>query len=248
MSKNLWMIIWIIACSTIMVAGQGQYRALSCFSASGAGGGARNRLPIPAENPANKGFIREADRMKDCMGVDADLLYSPNLFNALADPDRNEVVLGEPLLRHAERQGPEIVALGMGFILAHEYSHTFQFKMMNNRLERLGNSTPQIKLQADVLAGYYGGARLDEQLDNEAAIRRSGAIYIRAADSMGDYAFFSNSHHGTPAQRATATKAGFDAGRAQKYGDLDGAFGNNGKELFEWSRDRADEILRSSKY
>jgi hypothetical protein len=245
MNKRLWISIWIIACSAILISGQGRYRALSCFSAAGEVGRApQDRLPIPAENPANEGFIREANRMKDCMGVDADLLYSPGLFNALADPDRNEVVLGLPLLRHAEMQGPEIVALGMGFILAHEYSHTFQFKMVNNRLERLGNSTPQIELQADVLAGYYGGARLDEQLNNDAAIRRSGAIYIRAAGSMGDYAFFSRSHHGTPEQRASATKAGFDAGRAQKFGDLDEAFGDNGKQLFDWSRELVTGILR----
>lgn len=245
MNRKLWIAVWIIACSAMLISGQGRYRALSCFSAGGeVGRTPRDRLPIPAENPANEGFIREATRMKDCMGVDADLLYSPSLFNALADPDRNEVVLGEPLLRHAERQGPEVVALGMGFILAHEYSHTFQFKMVSNKLERLGSSTPQVELQADVLAGYYGGARLDEQLSNEAAIRRSGAVYIRAAGSMGDYAFFSGSHHGTPSQRASATKAGFDAGRAQKFGDLDEAFGSNAKKLFEWSKNQATEILR----
>jgi predicted metalloprotease len=132
----------------------------------------------------------------------------------------------------------------VGFILAHEYSHTFQFKMVNNRIERLGSSTPQIELQADVLAGYYGGARLDEQLNNEAAIRRSGAIYIRAAGSLGDYAFFSNSHHGTPTQRALATRAGFNAGRAKKFGDLDDAFGSQPTKLFEWSKVEVNEILK----
>ena len=45
-----------------------------------------------------------------------------------------------------------------------------------------------------------------------------------------------------PAQRASATKAGFDAGHAQKFGDLDKALGDNGKRLFDWSRDQVAEI------
>lgn len=234
---------------TVVVKTQSYKRAPACFAlgASTQMPTVSNRLPVPSSNPANLGIIREANRMKKCMDVDADLMYSPTLFNALADPDTNEVVLGEPLWRQAAMKGQAYVDLAMGFVLAHEYAHIFQFKMVNNELGRLGNSTPLVELQADMLAGYYGGARLEEQLgNNEFMINQAGNLFIQGAADLGDYAFYSQSHHGTPSQRAAATLEGFRAGRSEKFGNLDTAFSDRDDEIFEWSKKRAREIFQNS--
>jgi len=218
----------------------------SCFGAASGQEQIDDRLPVPEQNPANRGYLEESSRMNDCMGSDAELYYSPTLFNAFADPNEDQVVLGEPLVRKAERDGPDGVGLGMGFILAHEYGHVFQFTHCDNDLSELGNYTPHVELQADVLAGYWAGARVHEQRiergKNEAWEETNQRIYTRYAASFGDFAFDDPSHHGTPSQRRRATARGFDAGQANKFGTLEETYSDNEDEVFDWSREVAISI------
>jgi hypothetical protein len=191
---------------------------------------------------ASDAILNGAKRLKQTMGVSPNLMFSRSLSNALADPFRDEIVIGEPLAAYALSQGKAAFDLGVGFLVAHEFAHHFQFRMVSKRLQQLGAS-PQIELQADLLAGYYGGAILKEQWNNPLMERVSGATYIHAARTLGDYAFFSPTHHGTPNQRASATQIGFDAGQADKFGKLDDAFGENGRKVFDWSKGEVARVL-----
>jgi hypothetical protein len=224
---------------------QSATRAQSCFAA-GSGAQSISSLPVPSNNPANSSWLGEASRMNRCMGTTAALHYSDTLDNALADPNKNIVVLGTPLLRRAEREGPTTVSLGMGFLLAHEYSHHFQFRSVRQQLDKLGNVTPITEMQADILAGYWAGARIKEQSFQsglgsawEVANRSE---FVRLASTFGDYAYWSAGHHGTPAQRAAAVQIGFDAGHGQTYGSLESAYSTNAAKLFDWSKKAATEI------
>ena len=185
--------------------------------------------------------------MNKAMGTEARLMYSPTLFNCLANPISKQVVMGQPLQRYAEMQGPQAVGLGMGFLLAHEFGHMFQFKMVDDQPEKLGNDTPVNELQADVLAGYWAAIRIQEQREEQGQSREwenaNKDYYLKAAGSLGDYAFFSPSHHGTPQQRYAAVKKGYNGGQDRKFGNLSEAYSDNAKRMFDWSREESKKIM-----
>lgn len=248
---------WVLALVLAVVAGgaarsvaQRPVReALWCYGAS-VDGGADTRLPIPADNPANIGWITESRLFNQHLGVQASLRYNPFLRNALADPQTNEVVLGLPLLREAESKGPVAVNMGMGFIMAHEYGHIFQFKMVKQDLSRL-TKTPVVELQADVLGAYWAGARLAQQRRDLGQgpewIDQNAAESVRQAQNLGDFAFTSRHHHGTPNQRRKAAQTGMKAGVDERFGNVDSAYSRSQKPLFDWSWSQAEAIFNGPK-
>ncbi len=227
-------------------------RMLSCVPAAGGLGAntVSDRLPVPAGNPANEGYLREARLLNARLHVHARLMYSPTLNNALADPDTDEVVLGLVLQRQAEQQarlyGPSVVNIGMGWIMCHEFGHVFQFRMSEHDLSKLPRYTPHTELQADILGAYYMGGRMEEQREeaqrNEAWVTSQAGAMFMMARNLGDYAFFSNSHHGTPDQRTEAVRIGYEAGHDQKFGTLEEAYSDNAEEIFKWSLEEAKRI------
>lgn len=86
--------------------------------------------------------------------------------------------------------------LAVPAIMAHEFAHIVQYKR-NSQL-----SIKEKELQADYLAGWYLGNRWI-YTDTRAA--------FQSFFEMGDYQFNSPNHHGTPKQRLSAIKAGFEA-------------------------------------
>lgn len=89
---------------------------------------------------------------------------------------------------------------GAGFaipgIMAHEFAHILQYKNGGDLPTKLA------ELQADYLAGWYMG-------------NRQNFIQTRAEEAfekffnLGDFAFNSPDHHGTPEERLAAVKEGF---------------------------------------
>lgn len=202
--------------------------------------------PVLEDDPASAPWVAEAERLNRCMGTHSRLCSSASLFNARADPERDSVILGQPLVEHARRLGTDAVRLGIGFILAHEYGHAFQFRMVERRLEELRGDRLRTELQADVLAGYWAGARIREEREQAGESRawelRAGEKFLRYAASTGDYAYNNPTHHGTPAQRGAATRAGFDAGHAGRFGPLDRAYSSSGDYIYAWSRTQAARV------
>ncbi|MEM1141429.1 MAG: hypothetical protein AAGI88_02500 [Pseudomonadota bacterium] len=139
------------------------------------------------------GFIREAG--------------APNAFatnkRVFEDrPGNGTVLLGQKMvssniLQHRNdfsRWGTAVM-----LVMAHEWGHILQFQTMKS----FGN--PLDELIADFMAGWYLAGK--SQLGARVEYRVAGEeIY-----SIGDFAFNSPDHHGTPAQRLAALNAGGSA-------------------------------------
>lgn len=157
--------------------------------------------------------------------------------NAYAEQGGN-VVLGVKLLRECQARDRDLFMLSMGYIMAHEYGHQFQFKLAGTDF-RPGTVA---ELQADILAlaGYWAAQRLVDQGFGGHRVPRD--VILRKAYSIGDYAFGNPQHHGTPDQRHHATQVGFDAGEAKQFGNLDTSYGTNARELYQWNLRKARAI------
>ncbi|AKG20714.1 neutral zinc metallopeptidase [Calothrix sp. 336/3] len=86
----------------------------------------------------------------------------------------------------------------LAYIIAHEYAHAMQtaygFQPRN---------TPMSELQADCLAGVYLGLIPNMNFDEKDILEISSLAY-----HIGDYAWGSRHHHGTPKQRLNAVVTG----------------------------------------
>ncbi|MFO1159429.1 MAG: hypothetical protein U1E60_11365 [Reyranellaceae bacterium] len=92
-------------------------------------------------------------------------------------------------------------------VCAHEFGHIYQmYAGYEPMLNQLGPTNRSHELHADFLAGYYLALRKAEhrQLDLSAV---GGILH-----SLGDTAFNSRQHHGTPDERVGALAAGFRFG------------------------------------
>jgi predicted metalloprotease len=94
----------------------------------------------------------------------------------------------------------------VAYIVAHEYGHQVQDEL--GLFER-GYETKPLELQADCYAGAWAKSadeanRLDPGDVDEA---------IEAALAVGDFNESDPGHHGTPEERASAWKAGFESGQ-----------------------------------
>jgi hypothetical protein len=87
----------------------------------------------------------------------------------------------------------------LGGIFAHEFGHAAQFKYYGGNR----GPSPHAELQADFVAGWYTLIR---------NIQQRGTVNFREIATemynVGDYAFTSPTHHGTPEQRVAAYIAG----------------------------------------
>jgi predicted metalloprotease len=95
---------------------------------------------------------------------------------------------------------------GVAYVVAHEYAHNVQHEL--RIYDRQDLATKNFELQADCMAGtwanstYYEGVL--EPGDPEEA--------VTTADRLGDFDFFNPDHHGTPEERQTAFRTGYNSG------------------------------------
>jgi predicted metalloprotease len=94
----------------------------------------------------------------------------------------------------------------VAYIVAHEYAHEVQDEL--GLFDRQDVPTMDFELQADCYAGTWARSvsddgRLEDGDEQEA---------LDAALAVGDFDESDPSHHGTPDQRETAWRDGFDAG------------------------------------
>ncbi|WP_031427533.1 hypothetical protein [Flavimarina sp. Hel_I_48] len=130
------------------------------------------------------------------------------------------IVIGDGLPDWLSQTGIDEGIVWTG-ILAHEWAHEIQFLNFgdwypNGAAQDPAEATRYTELEADFIASYYmthkRGAtynwkRVEQFLD----------LYFQ----IGDCSFSSSGHHGTPAQRMAASRAGYDlAQNAQKQGHI----------------------------
>jgi len=161
----------------------------------------------PAQDAAFNSIIANIDRL---FGVSPAFFIfndqsSPNAFATpqIFDPQYRDgsVMFGYQLFSSQVQQtGP--VNFTVSAIMAHEFAHILQFK--------LGEELPTHakELEADYMAGWYignsGGVWLGQ----------TSSQALRTFYSLGDFAFNSPTHHGTPDERVRAVESGIRDARS----------------------------------
>src|SRR5262249_4636037 len=93
-------------------------------------------------------------------------------------------------------------------IVAHEFGHIVQFRrQLRDRILTGQPTVKRLELHADILAGYYLGARKRE--NQNLSFYSAGEVFHR----IGDHSFNSPNHHGTPDERGAASEFGFRHGK-----------------------------------
>ena len=96
----------------------------------------------------------------------------------------------------------------VAYIVAHEYGHEVQDEL--GLFDKYGDSLPTMafELQADCYAGTWAN------YENQQGRLEDGDVdeALNAALAVGDFDSSNPGHHGTPEQRETAWKTGFDKG------------------------------------
>jgi hypothetical protein len=116
------------------------------------------------------------------------------------------VLFGMPLFRQEltvhDKSGMTVLS-----IIAHEFGHIVQFKKRARQRILAGQRTVRrLELHADILAGFFLGAR--KKANPELSFYTAGEVFHR----IGDHNFNSPNHHGTPDERAVASNLGFQHG------------------------------------
>jgi hypothetical protein len=191
-------------------------RPLSCFAEQAGDDLALPGVRLQPTTEFNRRFLLEEQEWQRRLKVTAKLYVIP-ADNAYAEPSGN-VLLGQQLAdRYVNSKGEAYAFQALGYIAAHEYGHQFQFRMSNRPVP----AGPKSELQADVIAGYWIGMRLAEQVSAGASPEEAYGIMSQdedAARDIGDYLFGSPEHHGTPRQRHSAVNEGIKAGYARRLG------------------------------
>lgn len=127
-------------------------------------------------------------------------------------PDK--IIMGDGII-----QG--FTAIGYGdvasqAVLAHEFGHHIQFQLGLFGDEMSPEATRRTELMADAYAAYYlshaRGASMQWKRVKQ---------FLQVFFNIGDCAFTSDGHHGTPAQRMAAAEWGYSvANNAQKQGHI----------------------------
>jgi len=138
----------------------------------------------------------------------------PSIILHQTHPD-GAVLFGRDLLFDVMSydEGPDTA---FSTICAHEFAHILQFKL--GLIGRLNRGQPTVKrseLHADFLAGFFAGMRKLEKPSFKAA------VYAETLHKLGDYAFESPEHHGTPEERADAIVHGFKTAYEGKHNIAD---------------------------
>lgn len=172
-------------------------------------------LDEPIESSGNNAFDKALGRSLVKLPTLANVRPSFGYYNdsvgenAYASPDssvqgyRGTVLFGLNLLRQ-QTGGPsgwDIAVLG---ICAHEFAHIYQFDHGIQDHLLVGQRTVvRTELHADFLAGFFIGVLRHERPG--IAIQRFGQLFY----DLGDKAFNSRQHHGTPEERVNSVQAGF---------------------------------------
>jgi len=135
---------------------------------------------------------------------------SPNAFATPQPFERGfsdgSVVMGNTLITQQFQQSSasgSVINFSISVIMAHETAHILQFSK--------GEQLPTVlkELEADYMAGWFMSVL--SQMPNGYVWRGAAAMQaLRSFYGLGDYAFNSPNHHGTPAQRIAALQAGFN--------------------------------------
>lgn len=113
------------------------------------------------------------------------------------------------------------VGIGLGDvapqgILAHEFGHHIQFQLGLFTDENTPEATRRTELMADAYSAYY----LSHARGASMQWKRV-QLFLQMFFNIGDCAFTSNGHHGTPTQRMAAAEFGYKvADNAQKQGHI----------------------------
>lgn len=162
-------------------------------------------------------FLKSTYQLAPALGFVNDA-NSPNAFatpvKLLSPLSHGTIMLGINLLANEYSKSPTGWEGAAAMIHAHEFGHIVQFA------SNISGSTPVKELQADALAGAtlahhiivektlvqlpYREALKVAQRRNHELTQASKSLF-----SIGDYAFNSPSHHGTPNQRVRAFQSGF---------------------------------------
>jgi hypothetical protein len=139
-------------------------------------------------------------------------LFSFNSFavSSFGGPIPDKIVIGDGIL-----EGFEVVGFGdvaPKAIYAHEFSHHIQYEHGYNTEPIPGSVNPDPsernrynELMADAMAGYYLTHKKGAGFH-----RRRVEQFLQIFFQIGDCAFNTPTHHGTPNQRMAAARFGFD--------------------------------------
>jgi hypothetical protein len=125
----------------------------------------------------------------------------------------DKIVFGDGLLDFFEYAG--LADVGPRVVLAHEFAHHVQFEkgLFDSPLTG-AEATRRTELMADAMATYFATHSRGLSLNAKRVLQAQQAFF-----EVGDCAFDSDGHHGTPLQRARAAQWGADLARsAQKQG------------------------------
>ena len=122
--------------------------------------------------------------------------------NAYASSEDNNIYIGKQLLSEC-LNGPSGMT-GLGYILAHEMAHIYQYTKQENNEFFEENSVEHLELQADFIAAYLMGKT--GQITNSVNYWQM----LKQSIEIGDFIFDSENHHGTSAQREYTVKRGFE--------------------------------------
>lgn len=150
-------------------------------------------------------------------------LFSFNSFaiSSFGGPIPDKIVIGDGVLEGFEAVGFGDVAPKA--VYAHEFSHHIQYEHGYNTEDIPGSVSPDpaernrySELMADAMAGYYlthkKGAGFHRKRVEE---------FLQIFFQLGDCAFNTPTHHGTPNQRMAAARFGFDvAHEADRKGKI----------------------------
>lgn len=181
-----------------------------CATRTGSGLEVGTLLKTTGNPQLDKSLISEMSMQSAFYGYrPAFVLYSGGEKNAaavnktLADYPQTDgtILYNIDMLREqlsVSRWGGSILA----GVIAHEFAHIYQYHNdYYSRLLGLDQTVKFVELHADFLSGFYMGGK-------------SGSIevkdYANAFFEIGDYEFNAPAHHGTPAERYLALKAGFN--------------------------------------
>ncbi len=153
-----------------------------------------------------------------------------DLMNAVLDPDLKKQMAAQG------QSAAGFIPNTIRFALAHEYAHQAQFAVYRKNNQAIPPSSPELELQADILAAYSIGQRVQRPDD------RSQIVMM--ASLMGDPFFNDTDHHGDKMTRHRCVAMGIDEGSKNTYGALGGTSGATFEALYDWALITAKDALK----
>ncbi len=184
---------------------------------------------------------------------DAQVYPHPYALNPLTHskglPQRNAIVFGKNMLNRLARPvgATGLNTIEINVVLAHEFGHILQYILMQNTDNQIeidlanrlrSASTPKIELMADVISGWTLSAMHEKQKiysgKSTRYARKNLEIALNRMYKLGDFAFNSPNHHGTPQQRVDAFLYGFNLSKSQNITDKNIVFVRAFEKYIGW--------------